>query len=161
MALVRTLPGVLTFTLVDNNAKRSTVGFNVSADVDTIAEVLTAANALRDGIVGVTNARLESARFSFELDEDAPLAVIPPEAEVERKLIISLRGANKRQRADYEIPSPVAAIEQDNTDAVSGANGLVAALITAITTNATTNRGEALTTVAGPLYIDHRNRKRI
>lgn len=157
MALFTGLAPTLTLNFRDNNNKTSSMLFYLPAAVDTIAEALTAANALRDAIRPLTNAALDGGSVSFPLGEDTPGAAVP-ESEVERKLFLSFRGANKRQSYITSIPSNVFSIETTGTDVVDQANPLVAAAIAAIIAQGVTNRGEALLTLAGYPYVDHRNR---
>lgn len=159
MALVNTLPFLVTFRFVDNNLKASNVSFNLAATVDTVAEVITAANALRDVIIPVVNARLEGASATVLLTENDPLTPIPAESEVERKLVIDMQGANRRARASFLIPSPVFTVEQNGTDVVAP-SAAITALVEAIAAQAVTTHGAALVELAGPIYIDHRNRER-
>lgn len=157
MALFGGLSPTLTLNFRDNNNKQSSMLFYLPAAVDTLAEGLAAGNALRDAIAPLTNAALDGGSISFPLGEDAPGTAIP-ESEVERKLFLPFRGANKRQTYITSIPSNVFTIETAGTDVVDQANPLVAAAIAAIIAQAVTNRGEALLTLAGYPYVDHRNR---
>lgn len=159
MALANTLGSVLTLTLRDNNNKPSPMRWYLPAAANTLALALTRANALRDAVAGLTNARIMKGSLTFLLDEDTPGASLP-ESEVERKLILPFIGANERQSFISELPSPIFSIEQALSDTVDQANALVQAYAAAVVANATTNRGEALVSLRGEVYIDHRNRRK-
>lgn len=159
MALANTLGAVFSLSFRDNNAKNSSMQFYFPASVNTLALALTRANALRDTVAALTNARIVGGNVSFILNEDTPGASVP-ESEVERKLIFPFVGANIRQRYTAELPSPLFTLEQPLTDMVDQANPDVLAFIQAVVANAVTNRGEALLNVDRGVYMDHRNRRR-
>lgn len=157
MALFSGISPTLTLNFRDNNNKVSSMLFYLPAAVDTIAEAVAAGNALRNAIAPLTNAALDGGSVSFPLGEDAPGVAIP-ESEVERKLFLPFRGANRRQTYVTSIPSSVFTIETAGTDVVDQANPLVAAAIAAIIAQGVTNRGEALLMLSNYPYVDHRNR---
>lgn len=157
MALAADLAPTVSLSLGDNNNKNSSMLFYLPASVTTIAAALTRANALRDAVADLTNARILGGSVNFPLTEDAPGAVVA-ESEVERKLVFPFRGANRRQTFVTEVPSAVFSVETTGTDVVDTTNAAVAAFIAAVIANAVTNRGEALASIGGRVYMDHRNR---
>lgn len=159
MALVQVGGAVLTIAFRDNNGKRSGAQFRLPAAVVTVAEALTRGNAIRDAIAPLVDAEILGATLTFGMTEDASVAALP-QSEVERKLVLSLsNGEEGPVRSTVRIPSPIADIEQANTDTVALSNALIVALSTALTNNVVTNRGEALTSV-DDAYVQHVSRKR-
>lgn len=159
MALVSTLAPTFTLAFRDNNNKDSSMLFHLPTTVVTLADALTAANAIRDAVAPLTNARMLGGSVSYPLTEDAPIAFVP-ESEVERKLVLPFTSSG-RTVYSASLPSVIFGVEQSGTDIVDISNLDVAALITAVTANAVSNRGEALTgPLVGQVYVTHRNRRR-
>jgi hypothetical protein len=159
MALAADLSPTLTLTLGDNNGKQSNMLFYFPTTVTTIAAAITRANALRDAVAALTNARILAGAVNFSLSEDTPGSVLP-ESEVERKLVLPFRGANRRQTFVSELPSVIFGVETAGTDVVDATNAAVADYIAAVIANAVTNRGEAIVSLGTSPYIDHRNRRK-
>lgn len=155
MALAQTLAPVLTIALSDNNGNKSSAKFSLPATVVTVAAALTRANAIRDALAALTNARIEGASLSYSLTEDAPGASVP-ESEVERKLVFPFVGATPRDRYRVELPSPLFNLELGLTDNVDPADPAVFAFVNAVIANAVTTHGDALTRLAKAPYVDHR-----
>lgn len=161
MALVATgLQPQFSMSFQDNNGNTSSMSFSFATATNTLALALTAGNALRDAVANLTNARILGGTVSFPLVEDAPTAWVP-ESEVERKLYVPFVGPNGRVVYSSEVPSPLFGLETAGTDIIDVANAAIAAYLVAVTTNARSNRGEALTSpLAGAMYIAHRGRGR-
>lgn len=160
MALTSVLGPTLSLLWQDNNGKNATQSFFFPATVNTVALALTRATAIRDAARAISNARLLGANLVFPLTEDDGGAAGVEESEVERKLVASWIGANRRQRFTSELPSPIFALELPLTDAINSTDPLYIAYANAIVANAVTNRGEELVSGDGAPYIDHRNRRR-
>lgn len=156
-------PIAVSLALRDNNANIAQMGF-YTPNALTIAQIIARANAVRDAVVPLSNASLYGGSITIPLVETAPTAATP-ESEVERKLILVSRTASARQKPRFEIPSPVFSIEQVNTDEVSLANTLVAAL-TGVLDAGLLGPGNGAVAVSGldiigfaRAYVAHRYRK--
>lgn len=163
--LAGVFPSTVSFGFVDNNRNRSSTGISLPAGTE-IANFPIFVNVLETALAAASNARLDSASVSTSLQQVPPaVAPIPPEAEVERKLVIVMRLENN-QTANVTIPSPVFSLEQPNTDEVDLANPLVAA-ITLLLVNGPPGEGNGPVSAGGSSYIraerafiTHRNRGR-
>jgi len=161
MALVATgLQPQFSMSFQDNNGNTSSMSFSLAAATNTLALALTAGNALRAAVAALTNARILGGTVSFPLTEDDPAAWVA-ESEVERKLYVPFIGPNGRVVSITQVPSPLFTLETAGTDVIDVANASIAAYLTAVTTNARSNRGETLSSpLAGAVYIAHRGRGR-
>lgn len=154
MALVSTLGPVLTIGFTDNNERPASMRFFLPPSANTVALALGRANALRDAIRPLTNARITGASLAFPLDENDG-GIAPPESESGRKLYTSFIGANKRQTYDSELPSAVFTLELPQTDTIDTTNADWLAFVAAVVANAVTSHNEALVRQEGRPYIDH------
>jgi hypothetical protein len=164
MALVRTLdPTALSFLFSDNNGNRASAGLYLPSAADA-GDVDAFVTATRGPLLALTDARLDGANANFVYVEDAPIAA-PASSEVERKLVLIFRTANRRQRVKVEVPSPIFGLEQPGTDAVSLTDPLVVALANQIISGPIGANNGAVTVNGGDIialeraYISHRNRR--
>lgn len=158
-------PSTVSFGFVDNNRNRSSTGISLPAGTE-LAEFPVFVNLLESTLAALSNARLDSATVSSPLQQVPPATgAIPPEAEVERKLVIVMRLDNN-QTANVTVPSPIFALEQDGTDEISLADPLVLALTTLLISgplgddNGPVTAGGASYIRAERAFIAHRNRGR-
>lgn len=164
MALTRgTDPTALSFAFTDNNGLRASAGFYLPATAD-VAAIDTFVTATRAPLLALTNARLEGANASFIYVEDAA-GSLPPESEVERKLVLVFRTTNRRQRVKIEVPSPIFALERPGTNQVALDDPLIVAFAQQIIAGAIGPANGAVTVSGGDIidlesaYIRHRGRK--
>lgn len=127
MAIVNTAtPPTVTLSTVDNNRRPASTGIYLPSGI-TLAGIQAYLDLVRGPYLALTQNRLLGATASFSYREDAPIAVIPPSAESERKLVLVFDVDNGRGVVVQEIPAPVFTIETDGTDEVNPADPLVAA----------------------------------
>lgn len=163
MALTNTLAPAMSFSLIDNNRNPSSVGLYLPV-ATPMADSVTFATATRAPLLALTNAQLRGASYAYTLAEDAPVTPIPPESEVERKLVLVFEVAGGRGVVTQEIPSPVFSIETANTDEVDINNALVAAYAAQIVNgpiganNGAVNQYGLQITALRRAYISHRKR---
>lgn len=131
MAFVDTLTWSVNFSFEDNNKKIS--GTSVRYPVNlSYAQVVAAATALGQDLQDASDASLFAITITKALINDTP--VIPgASSEVERKLRIPLGTARRENASSLELPSPVFALEQENTDVVSTSNPLMVPIVTQLT----------------------------
>lgn len=165
MALVRgTDPTALSFAFVDNNLLRASAGFYVPATA-SVGEIDTFVTATRAPLLALTNAQLVGANAAFVYTEDAPVTPIVPESEVERKLVLTFRTGNRRQRVKIEIPSPIFALERPGTNNVPLDDPLIVAFAAQIIAGAIGPANGAVSVSGGDIValesavIRHRNRR--
>lgn len=163
MALTRgSDPTALSFSFSDNNGLRASAGLYLPAAA-TVGDIDTFVTATRAPLLALTNARLLGANASFIYVEDV-LGAVPPESEVERKLVLVFRTTNRRQRVKIEVPSPIFALERPGTNQVALDDPLVVAFAAQIIAGAIGPNNGAVTVSGGDItqlesaYIRHRGR---
>lgn len=132
MALVADPVLDINFFFRDNNRKGASTGLFLPAGI-TLVNAESRMGQLRDALVPLTNAQLVSGNIRVFLSESTATGTPPPESEVERKLLLTFATTNRRVKFTQEIPSPVFALEQANTDVVALDNPLLAAYASAVT----------------------------
>lgn len=111
----------------NDNVANSSI-YHVSSD--DLADVLDNINALEAALNPITDAQLFDAIVSryASLTEAAPPAV----SDVRRKLFLVFNTSDRLDTPTFEVPSPVAAIEQFGSNIIDPAQPLVAALVAAL-----------------------------
>lgn len=116
------------YGFIDNNRKVSTTGLFLPNGL-TLAQYDAYVLALGQAMGALSNAGLQVATYNRSyFDAVIDPTALPNESEVERKLVLIFGTDNRYVEVTMEIPSPVFTIEADNTDEVSIADPLVAAL---------------------------------
>jgi hypothetical protein len=116
-------------------------------------------------LLALSNAQLRGATLTYGFSEDAPVTPIPPESEIERKLVLIFDVAGGRGAVVQEIPSPVFTIETANTNEVDITNALVAAYAAQVVNgpigvgNGAVNQYGMQITALRRAYIAHRRRR--
>lgn len=147
----------------DNNYKDASVGLYLPAGIVT-GGIDTWAAGTRAELLALTNARLIGANASYVYNETVE-TVAPPEAEVERKLVLVFGTALRGVNVSMEIPSPVFGLESPNTDEVSIDNPLVSAFAAAVINGALGPGNGPVSRTGIPIesieraYFSHRYRK--
>lgn len=163
LALNSIVPAV--FGFIDNNRKQSTTGLYLPSG-QTLAYYDGYVQALAAALDALSNAGVQVASYNRGyFDALIDPTVLPPESEVERKLVLLFGTDNRYVSVKMEVPSPVFTLEADNTDEVNPADPAVAALADLVINGgvgfengAVAAAGSQITTLQRA-YISHRYRK--
>jgi len=168
MPLVRdvNIPLFLSFSLTDNNGKRSSAGFWLPNTI-SVTDAATYVAALETAIAGLSDARIERATVTLNFTQpDTYVYIAPASSEVERKLAVTFVDGTGFYQFGSEIPSPRFTLEVDGTDSVPLSNAALSLFADAVVNGplgpgngATTFHGDDLTRILGATVI-HRNRKK-
>lgn len=150
---------------VDNNRQAASTSLwlppdSLLADADTW---ISQAGPLYQAL---TLNRMTRASLLRRYVESAPLAVITPAAESERKLVLVFDVGAGQGTVVQEVPSPVFDIETDGTDEVDPADPLVAAWVNHVVNgaigpaNGAVNQYNIGITGLVRAYVAHRGRGR-
>lgn len=164
MALVPDTLWSATYLFRDNNDNRATVSVSFPGLL-AYAAVVTAAGELANVMRDVSDAILTGYHISRFFYEDQPQSAATT-SEVERKLVMNMGTARRRNASSIEIPSPIFALEQAGSDDVDLANAAYQALVVQLTrgligpgNGLVTSSGEDITRVDRG-YVSHRYRRR-
>jgi len=156
MALVQDSAWSAIVSFTDNDANIARFGLNVIGTDDYDA-AYTKVSAVATAAAALSNGQIYSISLSKGAFEDAlNYATISESSDVERKLVVQMRGDDPNIKTKIEVPSVNNAFIVDGSNVADVNNATVAALVTALVANAVTNRGEALTMVQGVPHKIHR-----